>query len=328
MRVLVTGMTSRTARFVRETAFPSLLARTITEMGHSVTMHVEHSSADSYDAVIAGIASPLAPVATYLVPVAQTVIEAQQIGNFAGVVVDDPDAGKITHGASSALRDPSRLERTFYDKRPGMGAYKESKSLQATVMSFIEQMASWSWDTVVWPGHAWSSDHLQPRGDFTSVPIDPTPTLMRLFQTRVAAEPHPRTDRPGNTWLVDTTYFPQTALDPSMQMTSYSLALGDGALSKIIGLYRNAYGIIQTNAAAPGWWTPAPSLAAAVNRIYIPDPAEARVLGEPFLLLPSTAEQLTMEDYELAVQSQRTRQEDLTWTRKTLFEALAGVLGR
>lgn len=327
MQVLVTGMTSRTSSFKREAAFPSLIARTLKQMGHDVTMHVEYSGAKHYDAVIAGIASPLSPSSSYLVQTAQTVMEAQGKGNLAAVLVDNPDMGSITHASASVLRSPERLEKSFYQKRPGMAAYADSGSIRSTVLTFIEQMESWSWKTAVWPGHAWSPDHLGDRGSTFSVPVDPTSTLAQLAVERLSAGSGSPSRLPGSSWISETTYFEDSGFDPSVTREIYDMTLGDEAATRIMDVYQKSYGIIQGNKSFPGWWTPTPCLAAVVGRLFIAHPAEAEMLGDAYYLLPSAVERLEQSDYHALVKQQEARQEEVSWTRRQLFETLHGVLG-
>lgn len=330
MKILITGMTSRMTSFSRESGFPSLLARSLSLFGHDVSMLVEYSGVSKYDAVIAGLASPLAPSSTYLVPTAQTIDEAQQQGKLAAVFVDDPDIKKLTHGSTSALRRIDRLEKPFFAARPGMQAFTENPSLRASVMDFIERMSEWRWGTVLWPGHSWALDKVSASGlgTFQSVPIDPTAALRSVATKRwpsVDSVPG-RHAAPGVSWMAETTYFQDYAFDPSIARQVFDVMTGE-ELSKTADMFAMSYGVLHGNSSSPGWWTPFPYLAALAGRIYLPHPAEGQLMGQAYYLLPSTVEYLDADDYQALAAVQMKRHEEIAWTRKQLLETLNSVLG-
>jgi len=330
MKILITGMTSRMTSFSRESSFPSLLARSLSIFGHDVSMLVEYSGAARYDAVIAGLASPLAPSSTYLVPTAQTIDEAQQQGKLAAVYIDDPDISKIIHGCASALRRPDRLEKPFYASRPGMQAFAENPSLHATVMAFIERMSAWSWDTVLWPGHPWAQDKVAGSGygSFRSVPVDPTAALRQVVAKRWpdTDDVPGRNSPPGAHWVAETTYFQDHVFDPSISRQVYDVMTGD-ELTKTSDMFAMSYGVIHGNSTSPGWWTPFPYLAALTGRIYIPHPDEGRLMGESYYVLPSAVENLDPTTYSAMAAVQMKQHEEVACTRRQLNETLNSVLG-
>lgn len=330
MKILITGMTSRMTSFSRESGFPSLLARSLHLFGHDVAMMVEYSGVDRYDAVIVGIASPLAPASTYLVPVAQTVDEASRQGKLAAVYLDDPDFKKIIHACSSALKRPERLEKPFYAARPGMKAITTDSSLKATVMEFIDRMSTWTWETVLWPGHPWAADMVSGAGSggFRSISVDPTTALKWVAAKRwpdLSAIPG-RGMLPGAPWIAESTYFHEHAFDPSMQRSVYDVMTGDN-VARSAEMFAMGYGILHGNDSFPGWWTPWPYLAALTERIYVPHPVESQLMGSPYYLLPHTLEDMDAVDYRFLATTQMNYYEEISCSRQQLHRTLSDVLG-
>jgi hypothetical protein len=330
MKILITGMTSRMTSFSRESGFPSLLARSLHLFGHDVTMMVEYSGVDRYDAVFAGIASPLAPASTYLVPVAQTVDEASRQGKLAAVFLDDPDVRKIGHACSSALKRPERLQKPFYAARPGMKAFIEDDSLKATVMEFIERMSTWTWETVLWPGHPWAEDRVSGSGSggFRSIPVDPTAALRAIIVKRwpdLLNVPG-RGTAPGAPWIAESTYFHDHNFDPSMKRSVYDVMTGEN-VTRSAEMFALGYGILHGNDVSPGWWTPWPYIAALTERIYVPHPHESQLMGSPYHLLPHTLEDMDVVDYHFLATTQMNYHEEIACPRQQLHRTLSDVLG-
>jgi hypothetical protein len=290
-------------------------------------MHVEHSGVDEYDAVIAGVASPLAPSSRYLVSTAQTVDEAERQGKLVAVMIDDPDVGKISHGSDSALRIPGRLERPFFMSRPGMGAFMDSTSVRRTVLDFVERTGMWSWGTVLWPGHPWAVDQVYGRGSggFRSVPVDLTATLRELIALRAPGAPGAPPD--GGPWFAETTYFSDHFFDPSMRRAVYAVSFGDRALVNTVAMVSTGYGMVHGNAGSPGWWTPNPSIAEATSRLFCPHPDEGRLISPAYYIMPSAMEDADPDEYIAATSAQHEELEKVSWRKSDLHAAMTGVLG-
>lgn len=330
VKVLITGMTSRMTAFSRELGFPSLLARAIKDQGHEVTMHVEHSGVERYDAVIVGIASPLSPSSTYLVPAAQTIDEASRSRKLAAILVDEHDLNKIGHGCASLLRKPVRLDRSFYRSRPGTDTYISNESVRSTVLSVVERMSLWSWDTIVWPAHPWGEGKFPQKGSAQAIGIDLSATLHSLIETRIADRPPFHSlDLKKAVWIAETTYFENAKFDPSITRPFFEVSLGDKTVASVLDRFLVAYGVIHGNSEWPGWWTPNLALARAASTLFVPHPDEGSLMGGPYYLLPSSVEELDGADYESLTASQgKHYEEDLCLPSSKLEATLTGVLGR
>jgi len=198
------------------------------------------------------------------------------------------------------------------------------------VMEFIERMSTWTWETVVWPGHPWAEDKVVSSGlgGFHSVPLDPTLGLRELVAKRwpdVTTIPGRSSPR-GQSWVAETTYFDAHAFDPSIRRHLYDVMTGE-ELSKTVDMFAMSYGVVHGNASSPGWWTPFPCLAALTGRIYIPHPAEGILMGEPYYVLPSAVEDIDDDAYASLASLQANRHEETAWTKNQLNTSLTTLLG-
>ena len=144
MHVVVTGFDARAARPGPGHARHSL-AFLITEIlehcGHKVTQTTdwldELETAAIYegaDRILVGLASPLALTSTYAYSAMRVMNEYWEDPRLR-LFVDDPDTGKIVHGATSALRreaksDPLFANRSFHS-RPFFGEARESRTTRS-----------------------------------------------------------------------------------------------------------------------------------------------------------------------------------------------------
>ena len=331
MRVLITGMTSRTTSLTRTLAFPRLLARELWDSGVSVTMTNERKPVEGYDAVIVGIASPLAPGSTYLVPAALTIEAALDHGNLAAVLLDDPDVNKVKHASHSVLRAPDRLARQFYMSRPGMRMFSTDSAVQGYVLRCVQRMAEWDWSTVLWPGHAWAADTISSKVLGSALRLDMTPTLERVLSNDRAvhdALAGISAEAPGTAWIGESTYFPFDQFDPSLTRSVIDLSIGDRDLTKIAEMFALGYGVLQNTKMSPGWWTPTPLLAQRLARVYFPHPSEGLWMGAAFHALPSLVEDAGTDEYNDMLREQQQTYMEKSWDRATLSGHLSGVLGQ
>lgn len=346
MRILITGMTSRTTSEKRSMAFTCLLARQLHRMGHDVDLTWlrdgrtdGNSAVRGYDAVFVGVSSPLSPSATYTIPALLTIHAARMAGNLAALIVDDPDARKIIDGTTSLLRKPSRLSSTYYEKRPGSEALRAKTNTRTCVLTTAAWILSDIDTTILWPAHPWASSlplsSVFAGGSERLVGVDVTAPLLALAETQSFTPQRP--DR-LLAWMIETAYAGSGAqaaraarnATKSVRQASLTVKTKDTDIVAAVEAYQVGYGITQpeTGDGYHGWWTPTPALALSLaDTIYVPPANEGMRIGGHLYRLPYQLEGLDPYDYDLVLAHQQAEFMEKSWPSSTLSTHLTGVIG-
>jgi len=342
MKILITGMTSRTTSEKRSMAFTALLARQLRRMGHDVDLtwiRDKYESVREYDAVLVGVSSPLSPSATYTIPALLTIHQARMAGNLSALIVDDPDARKIIDGTTSLLRKPTRLSSTYYEKRPGSADLRPGGNTRTCVLTTSAWVLDDTETTILWPAHPWASSlplsSVFAGGSERLTGIDVTAPLLALAETKEFLPQ--RLDR-MRAWMIEIAYAGRSGMahkaargiTKSVRQASLTVKTDDTDITAAVEAYQLGYGITQPNIGDGyhGWWTPTPALALSLaNTIYVPPSNEGLILGGHLYRLPYQLEGLDDYDYDLVLAHQQAEFMENSWPSSTLSTHLNGVIG-
>lgn len=316
-RTLVTGMTSRTAspRAPRD-AFSRLLADHLdADRG---LPRITTSVAD-YDDVIVGIASPLAPSANHAIHALRVLADAVEHGNLRAVVIDDPNAETVIAGCRSILRDPDRLTRPYFAKRPGFNlvAVKQSDTRNKSLRA-LEYLVEGEIPLVLWPGYEWADDYSiqQTFAHAKRVQsIDFSSAVMEMSDTALIGSVLPRV----KAWIHEDFYAPYVGLE-ALTFPVHTGSLGERNLD-----YLEAWGVLQGQTRVEGWWTPTAAHAISRGALFVANGEDGARLN---ISSATALEDKDSRERDAAAADQKTQFEEVSWSSETLSARLSGALGR
>jgi len=320
MHVVVTGFDARAARPGPGHARHSLgflITQILEHFGHRVTQTTDwldelETTAiyESADRILVGLASPLALTSTYAYP-AMLVLSEYWEDSRLRLFVDDPDTGKIVHGAVSSVKrfasqDPLFTNRAFLNRR----FFEEARDDRSTEMYAACERLSWpgDWPTTYFPTQRrWQSPRTNQIGKsgYYASGLDPTNVLLDLLPP---ARPVAQNKR-SSAWLVE----PLNAKKWASKTITHGAKLTVTVKPSIQRLYSypNAAGVLESpplGNGVPGWWTPAATIAVATRTYYhtsIDPQADPNLVSSAYYApLPTLFEELSFDDRARVVEDQ------------------------
>jgi hypothetical protein len=311
MHVVVTGFDARSARpgpgHTRH-SLGFLITEVLEHFGHRVTQttgwldELETAAIyDSADRILVGLASPLALTSTYAYPAMRVLNEYWEDPRLR-LFADDPDTGKIVHGATSALRREEKVDPLFanltFRARP---SFEEARESRSEIYEACERLG-WpgDWPTTYAPVQTrWANARTTQIGKtpYYARGLDPTNVLLDLL-------PPARTigqDSRSTAWLMEPLNFSKWA----SKTVTHGAKLTVNVKPSIQRLYAypNATGVLESPPLAngvSGWWTPAATIAAATGTFYStsldPQHNPDLVSSAYYTTLPTQFEEMSPED--------------------------------
>jgi hypothetical protein len=320
MHVVVTGFDARATRpgpgHTRH-SLAFLITQILEQHGHRVTQttgwldELEIAAIyDSADVILVGLASPLGLASTYAYP-AMLVLNEYWEDPRLRLFCDDPDTGKVVHGATSSVKrfatqNPLFSNRTFRNRK----FFEEAAEDRSTEMYAACERLCWpgDWPLTYFPVQTrWASPRTTQIGKsvYYARGLDPTNVLLDLLPpVQTVSQAH----RSG-AWLME----PLNDAKWARKVVTLGAKLPVSAKPSLQRLYAypHATGVLESPALStgvPGWWTPAATIAVATGTFFHTDidpRTDPDLVRSPYYTpLPTLFESLAADAREPIVRAQ------------------------
>lgn len=299
-KVLVTGMTSRTANpeaSVKDVTFARLLADALREGGHEVSHrdpHVEEDLSD-FDHVFVGLAPLHGLGANRMYGGISAIMRTISDGRLT-IYSDDPVLDKMVGGIRTMANSQARFTKPFFAYRKEY-EIANSDTYRDWLHSGVNMLADYQWPRLLVPMFPWADAEAyygrrvpQAAGRITGVDLT-------KFMPQFDIEPQEREQRwiledgPDGKWMRQVqNNFPVT------RWGKHSLAGKRPWDSKMVEEYARVWGVMAPPVDPVGWWTSRMGFAAQAGAVYVSRWQDLAPLGEPYALLPYQVEALSLEE--------------------------------
>ena len=313
MKVLLTGSTANQSNPLthqRATNFAGLLHDVLVMAGMDVdwsepSIHSTRSDLDKYDAVLIGVASPMA-LGSNRVYGALHLMSQMWGDSRLSLFVDAPEPNNITRGLDSIARNPHTITKDFFSYRKDFSAATEPRG-KSSVLNACTLLRTEEWPQTIVPGFPWQ-DELQHEKDLPVGAMDKIVMVNadKMIFRKMQGMDFEAQEREAR-WMAEKT---------ADKKWLRSLHLSDPVLSlradHRLDLHPYLYNRLQTATGflhSPSkrgslWWTPKLAQSLALKTPVFTKWEESKLLGDEWSVLPATFEEFPEDSRAALAQAQ------------------------
>lgn len=302
MKTLITGMTAPQAskKYAEHSvSFAGLLSSTLSTKLHSSeicapSFGMTKDALESYDLVFVGLSSFTSVAANHAYAALWVINELRDSPKLR-LFLDAPDPGKIAHSIRAMQDSPAAMFKPFYSNRPFYGQARLPDTA-AKIHEGVSYLDSYTWPETLYPILPWGNQgkiaNTLPAHAVSSLRAVNLDSL--VFDRVHSLDTAPTSDE-GRFWVVDDTRS-QWAASVEATMKSMVIPMKEHrgwTDTEVLARMSQAVGsLIAPSKQTGSWWTPRVAQSLAANVPVVTDWRESAILGDPWLDLAVTVDEM------------------------------------